>query len=416
MAEGKERTARSGVDDLVTAGEREQGAIPVCDFICMTRDISNSYLVTTADGNLLINAGASFAAPRKLAAYATFSAAPIRATVITQSHPDHYGGLRTLLPEGADLIVSSRYPAGMAERQGLAGFYAPRTNKLWHGVVGDKMDRPPEKPRAEIQPTVLVDDRHAFTLGGRRFEILALPGGETLDGIGVWLPDDRIAFVGNLLGPAYLNVPNLNTLRGDRPRCPQRYIDSVTRIRDLEPEMLITGHGDPIRGADRIRDDLGRMIEGMRSVLDQTVAGMNAGKDLYTLMREVRVPVECDLAEAFGKTAWNVRSIWEQLAGWFHYDSTTSLYPVPCSEVSSDIVELAGGADRLAKRATALLDEGKPVHALHLIDIALHAEPGHAASRAAKRAAHQYLLDNGATANLNEAMWIKSELKLLAAP
>jgi glyoxylase-like metal-dependent hydrolase (beta-lactamase superfamily II) len=412
MAEGQ----KSGVDDLITAGEREPGAIAVNDFICMTRDISNSYLVLTAEGNVLINAGASYAAPRKQAAYGTFSSAPIRAAIVTQNHPDHYGGLKVLLPEGADLIVSARYPTGMAERQALASFYAPRTNKLWHGVVGDKMDRPAAKPKAEIAPTVLVEDHHAFTLGGRRFEIIALPGGETLDGIGVWLPDGKIAFIGNLLGPAYLNVPNLNTLRGDRPRCPQRYIDSVSRIRDLAPELLITGHGDPIHGATRIRDDLDRMIEAMRSVLGQTIAGMAAGKDVWTLMREVRVPAEFGLAEAFGKTAWNVRSIWEQLAGWFHYDSTTSLYAVPRREVSQDLAELAGGAGSLATRAAMLLEQGKPVHALHLIDIALEAEPGHPAAREVKRAAHQYLLDHGGTANLNESMWLKSELKILDTP
>lgn len=411
MAEGQ----KSGVDDLITAGEREPGAIPVTPFICMTRDISNSYLVLTNAGNVLINAGASYAAPRKQAAYEGFSTAPIVAAVVTQSHPDHYGGLRTLLPQGADLIVSTRYPAGVAERQGMAGFFMPRTNKLWHGVIGDKMDRPPERPRAEIAPTVLVDDHHAFTLGGRRFEIIALPGGETLDAIGVWLPDDRVAFIGNLLGPAYLNVPNLNTPRGDRPRCPQRYIDSVTRIRDLAPELLITGHGDPIHGAQRIHDDLTRMIEAMRWLRDQTVAGMNAGKDVFTLMRELQIPAEFGLAEAYGKTAWNVRSIWEQLAGWFHYDSTTSLYPVARSEVSKDIAELAGGATALAARAGQLLADGKPIHALHLIDIALEAEPGDTEARAVKRAAHLYLLDHGGKANLNESMWLKSELKILDA-
>lgn len=411
MADGK----KSGVDDLITAGEREPGAIPVNDFICMTRDISNSYLVLTDAGNVLINAGASYAAPRKLEAYASFSTAPVVAAIVTQSHPDHYGGLKTLLPAGADLITSVRYPAGMAERQALASFYAPRTNKLWHGVVGDKMDRPAGKPKAEIAPTVLVDDHHAFTLGGRRFEIVALPGGETLDGIGVWLPDDKVAFIGNLLGPAYLNVPNLNTLRGDRPRCPQRYIDSVSRIRDLGPELLITGHGDPIEGADRIREDLTRMIDAARWLRDAVVAGMASGKDVTALMREIRLPAEFGLAEAFGKTAWNVRSIWEQLAGWFHYDSTTSLYPVARSEVSADLAELAGGASALAARAGKLLGEGKPVHALYLIDIALQAEPGNTDARGVKRAAHQYLLDHGGKANLNESMWLKSELKILDA-
>ena len=40
--------------------------------------------------------------------------------------------------------------------------------------------------------------------------------------------------------------------------------------------------------------------------------------------------------------AWGVRAIWENYSGWFHHRSTTELYPVDPSDLSADIVELAG--------------------------------------------------------------------------
>src|SRR5262249_34295310 len=156
---------------------------------------------------------------------------------------------------------------------------------------------------------------------------LAVPGGETTDSLVIWLPDERTLFSGNLFGPLFGHVPNLVTIRGDRYRDALTYISSLDRVLDLAPERLLTGHFDPIDGADRIAAEITAMRDGMQVVHDRTVEGMNAGLDVHTLMRDVAVPAELDLGEGYGTTAWNVRAIWENYAGWFHHRSTTELYP-----------------------------------------------------------------------------------------
>ena len=50
------------------------------------------------------------------------------------------------------------------------------------------------------------------------------------------------------------------------------------------------------------------MQEIMQSVHDQTVAGMNAGSDVFSLMRDVRMPSHLDVGQGYGKTAWNLSS------------------------------------------------------------------------------------------------------------
>lgn len=144
---------------------------------------------------------------------------------------------------------------------------------------------------------------------------------------------------------------------------------------------------------------------------DQTLAGMNAGKDVHTLMREISLPEEIGIGEFHGKVSWAVRTIWEEYSGWFHYDSTTSLYGVPRSSMYGDLVELAGGATMLAARAGQKLGEGKPLEALHLLDIALGAEPDCVEALTAKMAAIQRLLDDCGGTNLSEVMWLRSELR-----
>ncbi len=107
------------------------------------------------------------------------------------------------------------------------------------------------------------------------------------------------------------------------------------------------------------------MRDAIRYVHDQTVAGMNAGKDVRTLMREITLPAEYDVGQGYGKVAWDVRAVWENYSGWFHHRSTTELYAVGFDAVSADVVELAG-ADAIVQRAREHLDADRPVHAIHL--------------------------------------------------
>ena len=399
------------LDQLVNSGESQTEAIEIAPRIFMSRDISNVYLVKTGAGDVLINAGSSRAADRHQRLFASAGAGVQSLVIISQSPGDHYGGLAKLKQPQSKLVVQARYPDGVAYRRMLSDFDVPRTNRLWHLVVGKRMDRSGRTP-PEFSPDILVEDRLTLREGDRKFELLAVPGGETLDSLAVWLPEERIVFTGNMLGPAWLNIPNLNTVRGDKPRSALEFIRSVDRIRSLRPELLVTGHGDPIEGEAQIEEGLGRIRDAVQSTLDQTIAGMNAGKDIHTLMREVRVPDELEIAEWHGKTAWNVKAIWHEYAGWFHYDSTTSLYDVPPGAVAGDLVRLAG-AEALADAARDHVEAGRPLEALHLLDILLAAEPASESGRVVKRKALNALLKRSDNLNFSEAMWLRSEIAAL---
>ena len=236
------------------------------------------------------------------------------------------------------------------------------------------------------------------------------PGGETTDSLVVWLPEDRILFTGNLFGPLFGHVPNLMTIRGDRYRDPILYIESSTPCWTSRRGGLITGHFDPIEGADRIAEEVTAMRDAMQAVHDRTVEQMAAGADLYTAMREVRVPEHLDVGEGYGKTSWNVRAIWEMYAGWFQHRSTTEFYGVAPASVAADVVK-AAGADALVEAARRHIDEGRPVQALHLTDLVLAAEPADGPARAAALDAHEALL--AGTENFWEKAWLTKSIKEL---
>jgi alkyl sulfatase BDS1-like metallo-beta-lactamase superfamily hydrolase len=143
-------------------------------------------------------------------------------------------------------------------------------------------------------------------------------------------------------------------------------------------------------------------------VHDQTVRGMNHGKDIHTLMREIRLPPELEVGEGYGKVSWSVRAIWENYAGWFHHRSTTELYAVPPSSVHGDLVDLAGGANAVAARAQQRLIAGEPVEAIHLAEVALADSPSNVAALEAMIAAHVQL--EAESENFWLTQWLRKQL------
>jgi alkyl sulfatase BDS1-like metallo-beta-lactamase superfamily hydrolase len=151
-------------------------------------------------------------------------------------------------------------------------------------------------------------------------------------------------------------------------------------------------------------------------VHDKTLEGMNAGVDLRTLMREIKTPPELTLTEDYGKVAWNVRAIWHEYTGWFDpARGTTELYGVPPSAVAPALADLAGGVDNIVAKAREFTGAGKPIEALHLLDIALAAMPDSAPARDAKKQALTLLLEQTGGNNLWERMWIGAAIRDLEA-
>ena len=387
--------------------------------VWLSPGMSNAYLIVTDDGRIVVNTGMWFESKVHKRNFDAVSAAPTRYIVLTQSHTDHVGGVGLFRDETTQLVAQENNAACQADDQRIHGFRIRRSLPFFAAVMGqpgfvrgDDAEIPP-KPKV-VTPDIAFADHHTIELGGRTVELLSVPGGETIDSLVVWLPDERVALVGNMFSALFGHFPNLVTMRGDRLRFTLPFLAAVQRVIDLEPEVLLLGHHGPLRGAALVRSECERIRDAVQHVHDATVDAMNRGDDVWSAMRDITLPDHLDLGQAYGRVDWSVRAIWEGYGGWFHQRSTLELYSVPPEHGWQEIVELAGGPDAVAARAAELVgdapDRETLLAAVRLCEMALATDGYNRIALHTYLAAHEALAEQHDRANFWLTNWLDGEI------
>jgi alkyl sulfatase BDS1-like metallo-beta-lactamase superfamily hydrolase len=404
---------RSQSDFSDVAPAKADGATDVGAGVWMSSGMSNAYLIDAGDARIVVNTGLWFEAKAHRQTFDAVTTAPTRFIVLTQSHTDHIGGVRLFTDAGTQLVAHASNARCQADDHRIHGFRIRRSLPFFATVMGqpgfvrgDDVSIPPEPP--VVVPDITFDDHLMLHAGARTIELLSVPGGETTDSLVVWLPDARVALVGNLFSALFGHFPNLVTMRGDRLRFALPFVESVQRVIDLEPEVLLLGHHGPLRGAAQVRAECERVRDAVQYVHDATVDAMNRGASVWEAMRAIRLPDELETGQAYGRVDWGVRAIWEGYAGWFHQHSTLELYPVAPEHGWADAVDLAGGPDAVAARAAQLLDDD-PLRAVRLCEMALAVDADHIGALQVYADAHDRLAAAEPRGNYWLANWLQGE-------
>lgn len=400
---------RPGPELMVPAYDDE--AVPVADGIFRSGGTTAAYLVTTPRARVVVNTGMGFEAPHHRRLFDAVHPGPTPYIVTTQGHVDHVGGVARFRQPGTVYVAQADNQRCQRDDARIAALRMA-TAGIWFHLGPDIRRIAAENtgpPATQDRPVPdLTFDRHlALEVDGLELELHATPGGETTDSCVVWLPQHRTCLVSNCFGPLFPHFPNLNTLRGDRYRFVEPYLDAVATVRALRPEVLVTGRHLPITGAALIDASLGRLAGAVEYVHAETLAGMNAGEGLAGLMARIELPPHLRVGQGYGKVPWAVRTIWESYTGWFQRRSTTELYPDD-GGTAAELAALAG-PDAVVMRAGALLAAGRPVAAIGLAEAALAADPGHRGALSVMADAHLAQLAAGGEANFWESGWLRHQ-------
>lgn len=320
------------------------------------------------DALLLVDVSSGFHGKAVHELVRSWTTAPLRTAIYTHGHVDHVGGIRWF-EEASDRpeVVAHERVVDRFDRYSMTWGY--------NGTINQRQFRfsEPWFPTGFRYPDRTFRDADTATVGELTVE-LQHARGETDDHLVAWLPERRILCAGDMFIWVSPNCGNPQKVQ----RYPLEWATGLRRMADLEPELLLPGHGPAIAGRDDIKRVLCTAAEYLESIASQTLEMMNAGARLDDIVHAVTVPDDLAslpwLRPIYDEPEFVVHNLWRLYGGW--YDGNPSrLKPAPDSAVASELAELAGGASVLAGRAQELAASGDLRLAGHLAEMAAQAAP-----------------------------------------
>ncbi|MBP0016842.1 MAG: alkyl/aryl-sulfatase [Cyanobacteria bacterium SBLK] len=348
-------------------------------YVAVGNTRANITLIEGDDGAIVIDTGDNIeTATRVLSQFREITQKPIKAIVYTHSHSDHTGGTKAFLTgDRPPIYARANFQYGRIDNRKIQQINHQR-NERQHGIFlnseeNASLNKMWCKLPLENNGDGFVPPTHFFTetqlslnIAGVALEFISAPG-ESQDHLYVWLPDKQVL----VCGDNYYNAfPNLYAIRGSY-RDPQQWSRSLDKILDRKPEYLISGHSLPIAGAEKIQRIITDYRNGIASIFEQTLAGMNRGLTPDELVEIVKLSPELAgksyLQENYGNIPWTVRGIYSYYLGWFD-GNPTHLFPLSTLEQATRITQLAGGKEQLWQATQKAFDDGDDRWALQLTD------------------------------------------------
>jgi len=363
----------------------------LADGVAFFKAFVNVAAVRTGEGLVLVDTGAYLPASHKLSFEAVrgWNRERLHTAIYTHGHVDHAYGLPPFLAEAkargwkGPRIVGHANVLPRMRRYVLTEGYNSIINSRQFGVAT-------QWPVEYQAPTDTYAERLSLSVGGTRFE-LHHARGETDDHTWVWLPDTRTLCTGDLFIWAAPNAGN--------PQKVQRYAlewaAALRAMAALAPALLLPGHGLPIAGEERVRAALLDTAGYLESLVEQTLARLNAGETLYEILEAVRPPAALAekpyLRPVYDEPEFIVRNVWRCFGGWYS-GVPSELKPAPRAQLALELTALSGGVERLLARAQALLSAGDACLAAHLADWAAEAAPASKEVHAVRAAVYGALM------------------------
>ncbi|WP_137161723.1 alkyl sulfatase dimerization domain-containing protein [Blastococcus sp. CCUG 61487] len=365
-------------DNIAQSGSSGTGVLDVTDGVGFHAGFGNVVTFRAGGELVLFDSGNPLGAQALHEAVRAWSPDPVSTVVFSHGHIDHVFGVGPFDAEDSPrpTVIAQELIGDRFDRYILTNGYNAVINQRQFQAPG--MTWPTEYRR----PDVTYRDGMTVTRGGLTMELFHVQG-ETDDATVAWLPEQRILCPGDMFIWVTPNCGNPQKVQ----RYPREWAIAMRRMAALDAEIMLPSHGAPIFGADRIKQALTETAEWLESLVEQTLAGMNAGARLDELVHEVTPPAHLAdrpyLRARYDEPEFIVRNLWRRYAGW--YDGNPAhLKPAPDRQLAAAVAELAGGAAALADVARRYADAGELRLAGHFAELAVQADEDDATAHAAR--------------------------------
>ena len=353
-----------------------EGSTEINSFVLGIKGIGGFYAIDTGDGLVMLDAGSQLDIETGYQEIKKWRPNDfLKKVIFSHHHVDHVFAVQKSDEECKEknLPLPKVYSHSLTpehfDRYKKTQGWNTAINRRQFAIDSDKFSW----PSSYRYPDEIYENECSFKQGNFTFNLYHARG-ETDDHTWVHIPEAKILAPGDLFIWA---VPN-----GGNPQKVQRYIsdwaEALDKMKEMESEILLPGHGFPIFGKERIKIALTTTSELLKSIEDQTLVLMNKGKRLNEILHEVRFSESLMnhpwLKPVYDDPQFLVRMVWRRYGGWWdgEYDR---LLPSPREEEALAWVELSGGTDSIIKKALKFNKDKKHKLAAHLIETVFHADP-----------------------------------------
>jgi len=251
---------------------------------------SNAAIIVNERDVIVIDSHISPAAATALAReLQSITNKPIRFVINTHFHFDHAHGNQVYPPDVQ--IIGHEYTYRMLASGGSVG----RTYegyRLW--IASQPGGDESQQGLVPTPPNITMSDRLTLIRGGREIQLLYFGKGHTGGDVVVYLPEEKVLFTGDLL---------LESLPFMGDAYPNEWIDTLERLRQLDFDVVVPGHGRPFADPARIDlfqkllSDLWQQVseacdQGSSAELAAERIDMSSHSEAYSALSGPGVPIE----------------------------------------------------------------------------------------------------------------------------
>jgi glyoxylase-like metal-dependent hydrolase (beta-lactamase superfamily II) len=351
-------------------------------------EFTEYYFIVSRDGHELISIDAGTRPDFAKGAYEALLAfapglPPLTTVFVTHAHWDHVGG--------------HSYFDGLNPRPRFygRGNYQEEFEKQANGpgIFGKQFFG--EQFRSEdflsYKPDITIDSRTDLNIGGSKFELIPVRGGETHDAMLIYLSEERVMFMGDVIMP-YLGAPF------DEDGDLQGLLDAIDLIVRRDPQHLLHGH-EPLTRNFTSPLILSHLKTDLTWLREQVLTGIRRGDERAAIHNANLIPPDFLATQPDAYQPYYILRehvidrIYDENVGYWEANLQGLAHPGRADRADVLVDYLALTEAQIARAADRLAADGKYEMAADLIESAEAKFPHSDALKGSKRFAYLKLIE-----------------------